>query len=58
MIGTYSTNADQRNDNALLATYQIDQAQWLNVAIVNRSNKPLRLNYFQTYGEHVEWLSL
>ena len=56
LIGTYSTNTNQRNDNALLATYQVDQAQWLNVSIVNRSNKLLRLNYFQTYGEHVEWL--
>ena len=56
LIGSYSTASKIRNDNAILATYQNDQAKWMKIKIVNKSNKPLTLNYIQTYGPHVEWI--
>ena len=55
LVGTYNTSNPIRVDNAILATYQNAQPQWMNVRIVNKSDKPFRLNYIQTYGKHVEW---
>ena len=55
LVGTYNTTNPIRVDNAILATYQNAKPQWMNVRIVNKSDKPFRLNYIQTYGKHVEW---
>ena len=55
LIDNYTTSGQMRNDNAILATYQNAVPTWMKIKIVNKSEQPLRLNYIQTYGKHVEW---
>ena len=60
LVGTFDTANPVRLDNEILASYNSNNpnGSWMKVKIVNRINKPLFINYFQTYGPEVYWNSI
>ena len=55
LVDTFDTANATRLDNEILASYNSNNpdGSWMKVKIVNRANKPLFINYFQTYGQNV-----
>ena len=55
LVGTFDTANPVRLDNEILASYNSNNpdGSWMKVKIVNRIDKPLFINYFQTYGQNV-----
>ena len=55
LIGTFDTANSTRLDNQILASYNLNNpnGSWMKVKIVNRIDKPLFINYIQTYGQNV-----
>ena len=56
LIGTYNTNQPISANNQILASYRVDDwatSQTLKIKIVNRDDKPLRLDGLQLYGRQV-----
>ena len=55
LIKTFDTANATRLDNEILASYNSNNpdGSLMKVKIVNRANKPLFINYFQTYGQNV-----
>lgn len=60
LVGTFDTANPVRLDNEILASYNSNNpdGSWMKVKIVNRIDKPLFINYFQTYGPEVYWNSV
>ena len=55
LVDTFDTANATRLDNEILASYNSNNpdGSWMKVKIVNRANKPLFINYIQTYGQNV-----
>ena len=55
LISTIDTTSKNRKDNSILFSYTSSdyQEHEMNVKIVNKSNKPLFINFIQTYGNTV-----
>lgn len=53
LIDTVDTSSSQRDDNSILFSYTSNELKNLKVKIVNRSSKPIYLNFLQTYGKNV-----
>lgn len=55
LVKTVNAFNSIRLDNQILASYNVSgqESQWLKIKIVNKNDKRLVLNYFQTYGFNV-----
>ena len=55
LVATVDTISSTRQDNQILYSYTSsnNNGEQMRIKIVNKSNKPLYLNYIQTYGKEV-----